>query len=115
VLNADTIHWRPIKDDPPGPTADQIVAKVPTNAEGGSIVLMQGTTGCRGAFSEALVREVARHAPVPIILPLSNPGDRAEAQPRHVWPQYAAVRSWMSRLNPSTLAVVGSSWWPVRM
>jgi Malic enzyme len=43
-----------------------------------------GATGCRGAFSEALVREVARHAQVPIILPLSNPGDRAEAQPRDV-------------------------------
>ncbi len=43
-----------------------------------------GTTGCRGAFSESLVREVARHAPVPIILPLSNPGDRAEAQPHDI-------------------------------
>jgi malic enzyme len=43
-----------------------------------------GTTGCRGAFSESLVREVARHARVPIILPLSNPGDRAEAQPHDI-------------------------------
>jgi malic enzyme len=40
-----------------------------------------GTTGSRGAFSEDLVREIGRHAPTPIILPLSNPGDRAEAQP----------------------------------
>lgn len=38
-----------------------------------------GTTGGGGVFSEALVREVARHADVPIVLPLSNPGDRAEA------------------------------------
>ena len=36
----DTIDWRPIKNDPPGPTADQIVAKVVGNAQGGSIVLM---------------------------------------------------------------------------
>ena len=36
----DTIDWRPVKNDPPGPTADQIVAKVLGNAEGGSIVLM---------------------------------------------------------------------------
>jgi malic enzyme len=43
-----------------------------------------GTTGCRGAFSEQLVREVARHAEAPIILPISNPGDRAEAQPSDV-------------------------------
>jgi malate dehydrogenase (oxaloacetate-decarboxylating) len=43
-----------------------------------------GTTGCYGAFSEPLVREISRHAQVPIILPLSNPGDRAEARPRDV-------------------------------
>jgi peptidoglycan/xylan/chitin deacetylase (PgdA/CDA1 family) len=36
----DTIDWRPIQNDPPGPTADQIVAKVLANAHGGSIVLM---------------------------------------------------------------------------
>jgi peptidoglycan/xylan/chitin deacetylase (PgdA/CDA1 family) len=38
--DVDTIDWRPIKNDPPGPTADQIVAKVLDNAQGGSIVLM---------------------------------------------------------------------------
>ncbi|HEV8403366.1 MAG TPA: polysaccharide deacetylase family protein [Candidatus Limnocylindrales bacterium] len=36
----DTIDWRPIDNDPPGPTADQIVAKVVGNAQGGSIVLL---------------------------------------------------------------------------
>lgn len=36
----DTIDWRPIANDPPGPSADQIVAKVLDNARGGSIVLM---------------------------------------------------------------------------
>ena len=36
----DTIDWRPINNDPPGPTADQIVVKVLANAQGGSIVLM---------------------------------------------------------------------------
>jgi malic enzyme len=39
-----------------------------------------GATGCQGAFTEALIREVARHGPRPIILPLSNPGNRAEAR-----------------------------------
>ena len=43
-----------------------------------------GTTGSSGAFSEALVREVARHAQVPIILPLSNPNACAEAAPADV-------------------------------
>ncbi len=33
-----------------------------------------GATACTGAFSEALVREVALHDPAPIVLPLSNPG-----------------------------------------
>ncbi len=46
--------------------------------------ILIGTTGSRGAFSEALVREVARHDREPIILPLSNPGDRAEARPDQI-------------------------------
>ncbi len=36
----DTIDWRPIANDPPGPTADEIVTKVIDRAQGGSIVLM---------------------------------------------------------------------------
>jgi peptidoglycan/xylan/chitin deacetylase (PgdA/CDA1 family) len=38
--DVDTIDWRPIVNDPPGPTADQLVSKVLANAQGGSIVLM---------------------------------------------------------------------------
>jgi len=38
--DVDTIDWRPIMNDPPGPTADQIVAKVLAKAQNGSIVLM---------------------------------------------------------------------------
>ncbi len=37
--DVDTIDWRPVVNDPPGPTTDDIVAKVLTNARGGSIVL----------------------------------------------------------------------------
>jgi peptidoglycan/xylan/chitin deacetylase (PgdA/CDA1 family) len=37
--DVDTIDWRPVVNDPPGPTADDIVAKVLANARGGSIVL----------------------------------------------------------------------------
>ena len=40
-----------------------------------------GTTGTAGTFTEPLVRQVATQAEVPIILPLSNPTDRAEAHP----------------------------------
>jgi len=43
-----------------------------------------GTTGTAGVFTRALVQEVARHDPAPIILPLSNPSDRAEAQAQDV-------------------------------
>lgn len=39
LWDVDTIDWRAIANDPPGPTADQIVAKVLANAQGGSIVL----------------------------------------------------------------------------
>ena len=42
--------------------------------------VLVGTTGKPGSFTEALVRETALHTPTPIVLPLSNPGDRAEAQ-----------------------------------
>jgi peptidoglycan/xylan/chitin deacetylase (PgdA/CDA1 family) len=38
--DVDTIDWRPIVNDPPGPTADQIVSKVLGRAQAGSIVLM---------------------------------------------------------------------------
>lgn len=40
MWDIDTIDWRPIANDPPGPTADQMVAKVLDNAQNGSIVLL---------------------------------------------------------------------------
>jgi peptidoglycan/xylan/chitin deacetylase (PgdA/CDA1 family) len=38
--DVDTIDWRPVTNDPPGPTADQIVARVMGRSSGGSIVPM---------------------------------------------------------------------------
>jgi len=43
-----------------------------------------GATGFQGAFTEPLVRAVAQHASRPVVLPLSNPTSRAEADPRDV-------------------------------
>ena len=43
-----------------------------------------GATACSGAFTEELVREVGLHDPVPIVLPLSNPGACAEATPEDI-------------------------------
>jgi malic enzyme len=46
--------------------------------------VLLGATGCRGAFSESLVRAVGEHAANPIVLPLSNPTERSEATPEDV-------------------------------
>jgi malic enzyme len=43
-----------------------------------------GTTGTAGTFSEALIREVADHAETPVILPMSNPSNKTEAQPGQI-------------------------------
>ncbi|MEX2548116.1 MAG: NAD-dependent malic enzyme [Chloroflexota bacterium] len=65
-----------------------------------------GTTGCPGAFTEALVREVAKHAAVPIILPLSNPGDQAEAQPVDVL-EWTDGRALVATGSPSAGVEIG--------
>ncbi len=46
--------------------------------------ILIGTTGSRGAFSEALIREMAAHHERPIVLPLSNPDVNAEARAEDV-------------------------------
>ena len=40
MWSIDTIDWRPVKNDPLGPTADEIARKVRSNASAGAIVLM---------------------------------------------------------------------------
>ena len=40
MWDIDTIDWRPIANDPPGPTAGALAEKVVSNAAAGSIVLM---------------------------------------------------------------------------
>jgi malate dehydrogenase (oxaloacetate-decarboxylating) len=43
--------------------------------------ILIGTSGRRGAFGEATVREMAGHVTRPVILPMSNPTELAEAVP----------------------------------
>ena len=57
-----------------GVTLDEVVQRVhPT--------ILIGTSAVAGAFSESIVREMAKHIARPIILPLSNPTALSEAVP----------------------------------
>jgi malate dehydrogenase (oxaloacetate-decarboxylating) len=44
-----------------------------------------GASGRPGLFTEEMIREMARHTPRPIILPLSNPNSHSEAKPEDLF------------------------------
>ncbi len=66
------------------------LADVVANAQVGILI---GLCGQPGAFTEAIVREMARHTPRPVILPLSNPTSHSEAQPQDLleWTEGCAI------------------------
>jgi malic enzyme len=55
--------------------------------------MLIGTSGTPGTFTEAAIREMAAHARVPIVLPLSNPTSKTEAQPADImeWTRGRAI------------------------
>src|SRR6185503_12280194 len=64
--------------------------------------VLLGTTGEPGAFHEEVVREMARHARRPLVLPLSNPTSSSEALPSDViaWSEGRALVATGSPFDP---------------
>src|SRR6478672_1850616 len=69
---AEVADWNTARPGRPG-LAETVAAVHPT--------ILIGTSTQTGAFTEGIVRDMAAHTDRPIIMPLSNPTSRCEAQP----------------------------------
>ncbi len=66
--------------------------------------ILIGVSGQPGLFTEELIREMHRHCPRPIVMPLSNPTSRVEARPEDIinWTEGAALVATGSPFSPVT-------------
>ncbi|WPP01882.1 NAD-dependent malic enzyme [Pseudomonas sp. HR96] len=67
--------------------------------------ILVGVSGQKGLFTEQVIREMVRHCPQPLIMPLSNPTSRVEATP-------AEILEWT---DGQALVATGSPFAPVQL
>jgi len=67
--------------------------------------ILVGASGQPGAFTEPMIRELLAHCARPIILPISNPTEKAEATPADIlhWTDGAAIVGTGSPFEPVSL------------
>jgi malate dehydrogenase (oxaloacetate-decarboxylating) len=89
---AEARSWRRDRTDGKRATRDGVDGKITPRDDWGAVGLAEvvhqvrptmliGTSGSAGAFTEAIIREMAWHTDRPIIFPLSSPASLAEATP----------------------------------
>jgi malic enzyme len=65
-----------------------------------------GTSGTAGSFTEGAIREMAKYARVPVVMPLSNPTSKTEAVPADIleWTEGRAITATGSPFDPVKFA-----------
>jgi malic enzyme len=77
--------------------------------------ILIGTSGTPGSFTEGAIREMGKHARVPVVMPLSNPTSKTEAVPADIleWTEGRAIAATGSPFDPVKFAdrthIIGQS------